>query len=40
MAPVPPENLFNNLWVLRSYALVFLMTLAGGLLEKGDLGET
>ncbi|MDD1673211.1 MAG: hypothetical protein LUP99_02245 [Methanomicrobiales archaeon] len=40
MAPVPPENLFNNLWVLLSGALVFLMTMSVGLLEIGELGET
>jgi len=39
-APVPiPENLFNNLWVLLSGALVFLMTISVGLLEIGELGK-
>ena len=38
--PVPiPENLFNNLWVLLSGALVFLMTISVGLLEIGELGK-
>ena len=38
--PVPiPENLFNNLWVLLSGALVFIMTISVGLLEIGELGK-
>ena len=33
------EELFNNLWVLISGALVFTMTISVGLLEIGELGE-
>ena len=33
------EELFNNLWVLISGALVFIMTISVGLLEIGELGE-
>ncbi len=40
VTPVPiPENLFNNLWVLLSGALVFIMTISVGLLEIGELGK-
>ena len=38
-ASVPLENLTNNLWVLLAALLVFLMTIAVGLLEAGELGE-
>ena len=33
------KELFNNLWVLISGALVFTMTISVGLLEIGELGE-
>ncbi len=35
-----PVSLVNNLWVLVSALLVFLMTMAVGLLEIGELGES
>lgn len=34
-----PENLINNLWVLLSGILVFMMTISVGFLEVGELGE-
>jgi Amt family ammonium transporter len=34
-----PVNLLNNLWVLISGILVFIMTIAVGFLEVGELGE-
>jgi len=33
------KELFNNLWVLISGVLVFIMTISVGLLEIGELGE-
>lgn len=35
-----PTPLVNNLWVLLAGLLVFLMTIAVGFLEVGELGET
>ena len=35
-----PTQLINNLWVLFAGLLVFLMTIAVGFLEVGELGET
>jgi ammonium transporter, Amt family len=37
---VIPDPLVNNLWVLLAGLLVFTMTIAVGLLEVGELGET
>jgi ammonium transporter, Amt family len=36
---VIPSDLVNNLWVLLAGLLVFLMTIAVGFLEVGELGE-
>jgi ammonium transporter, Amt family len=36
---VVPTDLVNNLWVLLAGLLVFLMTIAVGFLEVGELGE-
>jgi ammonium transporter, Amt family len=36
---VVPSDLVNNLWVLLAALLVFLMTIAVGFLEVGELGE-
>jgi ammonium transporter, Amt family len=37
--PEMPPDLVNNLWVLLAALLVFLMTIAVGFLEVGELGE-
>ena len=39
MSALDVANIPNNLWVLLSALLVFLMTIAVGFLEIGELGE-
>ena len=39
MSALPTETLFNNLWVLICGALVFIMTISVGILERGELGR-
>jgi Amt family ammonium transporter len=38
-ANIATETLFNNLWVLICGILVFIMTIAVGILERGELGR-
>ncbi len=38
-ANIATETLFNNLWVLICGVLVFIMTIAVGILERGELGR-
>ncbi len=39
MSAVVDQSLFNNLWVIICGVLVFLMTIAVGILERGELGR-